>query len=498
MLGNIINSILDFAVFFNDKILWGPWTMAFIAGSAVFFTILSRGFQFRKCIFIFKNTFGRITEKTKSDIKGRLSPFQAATTALAGTVGNGNIVGVATALSIGGPGAIFWMWVLALLGMMLKTVEITLAVHYRHVDKKGNLHGGPMYYMRNALGWNFLVPLFCIGVFSNAFLGAAILQPHTVGRAFVNSGYNLFNINIGPNLVNIDPYIITAVMSLITGLVVIGGIKRIGKVCSKLVPFMSLVYIVGGLSIVFYNYEQIPAVLTMIMKYAFAPAPAVGGFAGATIMYAIQQGISKGMYSNEAGQGTAPMAHATADTSHPFQQGVWGAFEVFVDTILICSITSFAILSTGVLTGPEKMTDSMLVIKSFSSVYSDFIAWIIVFFCITTFCLSTQIGFFVYFETSVINLFGAKAMKYFKWIYLIPGIIFAGVVDADKLWSFATISSALCALPNLVAVLALSVVFLKLMKDYMSGKMEYATEKVDASKVYIKMAKKTNGGEETD
>ncbi|MCP4709619.1 MAG: sodium:alanine symporter family protein, partial [Planctomycetes bacterium] len=402
MLANIINDILDAAVFFNNKILWGPWTMIFMAACAVFFTAISGGFQFRKCVFLFKNTFGRITEKSKSEIKGRLSPFQAAATALAGTVGNGNIVGVATALSLGGPGAIFWMWILALLGMMLKTAEITLSVHYRQVDEKGNLHGGPMYYMRNALGWNFLVPLFCIGVFSNAFLGAAILQPHTVGRAFVNSGHNLFNVTIGSDLVNIDPYILTGFMSLMTGLVVIGGIKRIGKVCSKLVPFMSLVYIVGGLSIVFYNYEQIPAVFGMIVKYAFAPMPAVGGFAGAGIMIAIQQGMSKGLYSNEAGQGTAPMAHATADTAHPFQQGVWGAFEVFVDTIIICSITAFAILTTGVLTGPEKMTDSMLVIQSFSTLYIDIIAWIMVFFCITTFCLSTQIGFFVYYETSII------------------------------------------------------------------------------------------------
>ena len=287
-------------------------------------------------------------------------------------------------------------------------------------------------------------------------------------------------------------------MSLVTGLVVIGGIKRIGKFCSKLVPLMSLVYMVGGLSIVFYNYEQIPAVWGMIMKYAFAPIPAVGGFAGAAVRVAIQQGMSKGMFSNEAGQGTAPMAHATADTSHPFQQGVWGAFEVFVDTILICSITGFVILSTGVLTGPEKIADSMLVIKSFSPLYSDFIAWIIIFFCITTFCLSTQIGFFVYYETAIINLFGVKAMKYFKWIYLIPGIIFAGVTDADRLWSFATISSALCALPNLVAMLALSGVFIKLLNDYMSGKMEYTTEKVDASKVYIKMAKKVPNAEKID
>ena len=475
----MLEKILNGAVFFNDEILWGPWTMIFIAAAALFFTVLSRFFQFRRWHFLLKNTFGRITEKAKPDIKGRLSPFQAATTALAGTVGNGNIVGIATALTIGGPGAIFWMWLLALLGMMLKTAEITLAVHYRHVDEKGNLHGGPMYYMKKGLGWNFLVPLFCIGVFSNAFLGAAILQPHTVGRAFVNSSYRMINESI-------DPYIITASMSLITGLVVIGGIKRIGKVCSKLVPLMSLVYIVGGLAIFVYNYDQIPAVFAMIIRHAFSPAPALGGFAGASIIKAIQQGMSKGMYSNEAGQGTAPMAHATAETDHPFQQGIWGAFEVFVDTILICSITAFAILSTGVLTGPEKATDSLLVIRAFSPVFSDLIAGVIIFFCTMTFCLSTQIGFFVYYETAIINLAGKKAMKYFKWIYLIPGIIFAGIGEVDKLWSFATISAALCALPNLVAVLALSGVFWELQKDYMRGQNQYATKVIDATQNYLK------------
>ena len=489
----ILDKILNGFATFNNDILWGPWTLIFIAGCAVFFTVLSGGFQFRKCIYIFKNTFGRITEKAQSKVEGRLSPFQAATTALAGTVGNGNIVGVATALSIGGPGAIFWMWLMAFLGMMLKTAEITLSVHYRHVDEKGNLHGGPMYYIKNGLGWKFLVPLFCFGVFSNAFLGAAILQPHTVGRAFV-SNYEI----LGGKY---DPYIITSIMSLLTGLVVIGGIKRIGKFCSKLVPVMSLVYIAGGLAIIVFNYDQIPAVFAMIIEHAFAPAPAAGGFAGAAVMVAIREGISKGMYSNEAGQGTAPMAHATADTGHPFQQGIWGAFEVFVDTIIICTITAFAVLSTGVLENGG--TGIELVIPAFSSLFSVKYAGILIFFCTLTFSLSTQIGFFVYYETSIINIsrYGKSAMKYFKWIYLVPGIIFAGISDqtmVDNLWTFATISAALCALPNLVAVLALSGVFKKLMTDYMGGTMEYATEKVDASQVYIKMAKKAPNAEKTD
>jgi len=491
MLENIIDPILTASKYFNDKILWGPWTMIFIAAAAVYFTWLSGFFQFRRPIYLYKNTFGKIFSKTKI-AGGRMTPFQAVSTALAGTVGTGNIAGVAAALAAGGAGAIFWMWVMALLGMMLKTAEVTLAVHYRDVDKNGDLHGGPMYYIKKGLGWNFLVPIFCFGVFTNSFMGAALIQPHTVGRAFVKSTFTIYNDSV-------DPYIICATMALITGFVVIGGIKRIGQFCSRLVPVMSLVYIVGGVCVFIFKYDQIPVVFAQIISTAFRPEPVVGGAVGITVIKVIQEGMAKGMYSNEAGQGTAPMAHATAHTDHPFQQGVWGAFEVFVDTMLICTITAFAVLSTGVISSGQTGID--LVISAFEVVFPAEIAGVIIYFCILTFCLSTQIGFFVYYETSLVSIFGKKVMKYFKWAYLVPGIIFAGVGEGprvDKLWAFATISAALCALPNLVAVFALSGTFKKLMMDYLSGKNEYATEKVDASKQYIKMARKENHGERID
>ena len=469
----ILDNILDFASKI-EGFLWGPWTLVFIASVAVFFSIKSGFFQVRKFIFILKNTFGKISEKTDADEKGRMTPFQATTTALASTVGMGNMAGVATALSIGGPGAIFWMWLLALLGMMTKTAEITLAVHYRDIDEKRCLHGGPMFYITKGLGWTFLAKLFSIGVLINAVLSASLLQAHTVGRAFLTS-------------YNFSPYLVTGAMAIITGFVVIGGIRRIGQFCEKLVPLMSFVYILGGLTILILNHEKIPEVFGMIFKYAFATAPATGGFAGAAVATAIREGMAKGMLSNEAGLGTAPMAHATANTKHPFQQGLWGAFEVFMDTIVICTITSFAVLSTGVLSNGQSGIE--LVIQAFSSVLPTGFAGALISFSILTFCLSTQIGFFIYFETAVLNVFSKKVMKYLRWFYLTPGVIFAGIADVDRLWVFATLSVGVCSLPNLVAVLALSGAFFKLMNDYLGARNTYATQSVDASKKYVKIAK---------
>jgi AGCS family alanine or glycine:cation symporter len=456
-----------------DGILWGPWTLVFIAAVAVFFTVRSKGFQLRKLPFIFKRTLGTIFKGTKSKAEGRMTPFQATSTALASTVGMGNMAGVATALSIGGPGAIFWMWVLALLSMMTKTAEITLAVHYRDVDKKGNLRGGPMYYIQKGLGWKSLAKLFAAGVLVNSLFTATLLQSHTVGRAFLSS-------------YRIDPHITTGVMALATAVVIIGGIRRIGQVCERLVPFMSIVYLSAGILIFIINYEKIPEVFGMIFQHAISPAPAAGGFAGYAVGAAIKEGMAKGMLSNEAGLGTAPMAHATADTGHPFQQGLWGAFEVFIDTVVICTITSFAILSTGLLSSGKSGIE--LVIDSFGSVFSPGVAGTLISISILTFCLSTQIGFFIYYETSIVSLFGKRAMAYMKWIYLLPGVIFAGIADVEKLWVFANISVGVCSLPNLVALLALSGAFFKLMKDYLMEKNQFSTAIVDSSKTYVKTA----------
>ncbi|MFC1477354.1 alanine/glycine:cation symporter family protein [candidate division KSB1 bacterium] len=468
----MIDLILDYSELIKIY-LWGPWTMVFFAFIGVYLTFRSGFFQVRRCRFIARNTIGRIFVSDVEETEEKMTPFQAAATSLAGTVGMGNIAGVATALSVGGPGAIFWMWVLAFFGMMTKTVEITLGVHYRDIDDEGKPHGGPMYYITKGLGWVTLAKLYSIGTLIATALSTTLLQSHTVGRAFLTS-YDL------------NPYLTTSLMAVVTGTVVIGGFKRIGRFSERIVPLMSVLYIFGGLFILLMNYTSIPGVFRMIFAYAFSPAPMVGGFAGAAVAAAIQNGMSRGLLSNEAGQGTAAMAHATADTPHPFKQGMWGAFEVFIDTIIICTITSFVILSTGVFSGTESGVE--LVITAFSSAFSPGIAGALISFSILFFCLSTQIGFFVYYETAIVHLFGKNAMNFCKWLYLLPGVIFAGVANVDKLWIFADISVGVTCIPNLIAVLALSGVFFTLMRDYLTGTNEFTTEASDRANKYVRSA----------
>lgn len=461
-----------------SDLMWGPWTMGFIAFVSVYLTVRTGFFQVTRFGYIMRNTFGRMFDRRGDQDKQRMTPFQATATSLAGTVGMGNMAGVATALSIGGPGAIFWMWVLAFFGMITKATEVTLAIHYREVDKDGQVHGGPMYYINKALGWKSLAVLFSIGVTINCFFSSSLLQAHTVGRAF-NASYGL------------SPYLVTGAMSIVTAIVAIGGVRRIGRFCEKLVPFMTVLYLLGALVILVVNGAHLPAVFGDIVGYAFAPAPAIGGFAGAAVVAAIQMGMARGMLSNEAGLGTAPMVHANAETPHPFRQGLWGAAEVFVDTTVVCTITAFVILSSGVLANGA--TGIEMLLEAFATYYSPQLANAFISVAILTFCLSTQIGFFVYFETALVSLFGAPFFRYAKWIYFLPGVVFAGVTNVDQLWALANISVAASALPNLVALLVLGGVFITLMKDYLSGENRYATAVTDSSKQYIRMA--TNGQE---
>jgi len=454
-----------------DSFLWGPWTMAFIAGVAVFFTVRSKFFQFTGLGYIVRHTIGRLRGEARVAEGQLMSPVQAAATSLAGTVGMGNMAGVATALSVGGPGAIFWMWVMAVFGMMSKTAEITLGVYYRERGADGRLRGGPQFTIRRGLGWTPLAVLFSIGMLINAMVAASLLQAHTVGRAFLAS-YSL------------SPYLVTGVMAIITALVVLGGARRIGRFSEALVPFMTLAYLAGALVVVVVNAEALPEVMRTILAHAFSATAGAGGVAGVAVSTAIKQGMARGMLSNEAGLGTAPMVHATARTAHPFQQGVWGAFEVFFDTIVICSITALAILSTGAMAGGESGIE--LVLSAFAEVLPLPVASLIVSVSIATFCLSTQIGFYVYFETCLVSLVGERAFRVLRWTYFLPGVVFAGVADVDRLWIFANIAVAVVSIPNLVAMLCLGGVFVTLMRDELSGVRAYATANVDGKDVVLR------------
>ena len=449
-----------------DSILWGPWTMIFLAGVAVFFTLRTGFFQVRGLPYILRNTVLAVGKKGAAKDAGSMTSFQAMATSLGGTVGMGNMAGVATALSVGGAGAIFWMWALAFVGMMSKTVEITLGVHYRETGEDGRLRGGPMYTIRRGLGWTPLAVLFSIGMLINSLFASAMLQSHTVGRAFLAS-YGL------------NPYLVTGAMALVTAMVALGGVRRVGRVSGWMVPLMSVVYLVAGIAVLALNIDRVPEVLQTILTYAFTPTAGVGGATGIAVATAIKQGMARGMLSNEAGLGTAPMVHAMAETDHPFEQGLWGAVEVFIDTIVICSITAFAILSTGAMASGESGIELLLI--AFSAALPASIAELVVSVSILTFCLTTQIGFYLYFETCLVSLVGPKAFRTLRWIYFMPGVIFAGVADVDRLWVFANITVAVVSIPNLFALLFLSGVFMALMKDRLSGRNRYATTEVDGT-----------------
>ena len=405
----------------------GPWTMAFLAGVAVFFTLTSGVFQLTGVCYIWRSTLGRLAASGDRAERQQMTPFQAAATSLAGTVGMGNMAGVATALSVGGAGAIFWMWVLAFFGMMSKTVEITLGVYYRERGADGEFRGGPQSTIRRGLGWTPLAVLFSAGMLINSVFAASMLQSHTVGRALLAS-------------YDINPYVVTGAMAVLTALVVLGGLRRIGRFSERLVPLMTVAYIIGALVVVIVNAGALPDVFGSIFSHAFSPVAGVGGVAGVAVSEAIKQGMARGMLSNEAGMGTAPMVHVTADTEHPFQQGVWGAVEVFFDTIVICSITALAILSTGAMASGESGIELLLV--AFSEVFSPSVAALIVSGAIATFCLSTQIGSYVYFETSFVSLVSERPFRILRWVYFLPGIAMAGVADVDRMWLVANIAVA--------------------------------------------------------
>lgn len=447
-----------------DAYLWGPWTMGFLAGVAILFTVRSGFFQISGARYVLAHTLGSLARGGTRVEGRRMTPFQAAATSLAGTVGMGNMAGVATALSVGGAGAIFWMWVLAFFGMMSKTAEITLGVYYRERHPDGGLSGGPQAIIRRGLGWTPLAMLFSGGMLVNAVFSASMLQSHTVGRALLAS-YDL------------DPYLVTGAMAVITALVVLGGLRRIGRFSGRLVPLMTVAYIGGALAIIVANAGALPGVFQSIFAHAFSAEAGAGGTAGAAVTEAIKQGMSRGMLSNEAGMGTAPMVHATAQTDHPFRQGVWGAFEVFFDTIVICSLTALAILSSGAMASGTSGIE--LVLSAFAGVFSPQLASLIVSGAIATFCLSTQIGFYVYFETSFVTLVGARAFRTLRWIYFLPGVLLAGIADVDRLWVVANIAVAATAIPNLLAMLALSGVFMKLMRDELAGERAFGTAAVD-------------------
>ena len=440
--------------------------MICIIGVGLYLSLRTGFIQIRKFPYALKTTLGRIFKKKEAS-DGSMTPFQAVCTALAGTVGTGNIAGVAGAIAIGGPGAVFWMWISAILGMCTKFTEVTLAVHFRERNKKGDYVGGPMYYIKNGLSkkWQILAILYsAFGVLTVFGTGNAT-QVNTITTAIDTA---LINFNIIPESASKTLNLVLGiVIMLLVGMVLLGGIKRIGSVSEKLVPFMALLYIVLAIGVVVLNFERVPAVFHDIVYGAFNPAAVTGGVIGSFFL-SLKKGVSRGIFSNEAGLGTGSIAHACADTSKPVKQGMFGIFEVFADTIVICTLTALVILVSGVPVNYGAAAGAELTISGFTSNYGN---WISVFTAVAMCCFafSTIIGWGLYGARCIEFLFSEKVVKPFMIAYSLVAIIGA-TVDLGLLWSIAETFNGLMAIPNLIGIFLLSGTAIALTKEYFAKK----------------------------
>ena len=454
-----------------NNFIWGVPAMICIIGVGLILSIRTRLLQIRKFPYAMKITFGRMFKK-KEAADGALTPFQAVCTALASTVGTGNIAGVAGAIAIGGPGAVFWMWVSALLGMCTKFSEVTLAVHFREKNNEGDYVGGPMYYIKNGLKkhWHWLAYLFsAFGVLTVFGTGNAT-QVNTITTA-VDSALTSFGAVSSQSVLNKLNLIIGIVLAVLLALILLGGIKRIGQVTEKLVPFMALLYIVLALGVILLNIHHVPAVFRSIIEGAFSPASVTGGAVGSFFM-SMKKGVSRGIFSNEAGLGTGSIAHACADTRKPVKQGFFGVFEVFVDTILICTLTALVILCSGVDISYGAAAGAELTISGFTSTYGN---WVSIFTAIAMCCFafSTIVGWGLYGARCIEFLFGSRVNKPFMLVYSLVAIVGA-TMDLGLLWSIAETFNGLMAIPNLIAVFLLSGVVVKLVREYFENEKSAA------------------------
>ncbi|MBB3168220.1 AGCS family alanine or glycine:cation symporter [Simiduia aestuariiviva] len=426
--------------------VWGKVMLALLLGTGLYMMTRLKALPLRKIRYGFTQLF----KPSASSKDGDISPFNALMTALAATIGTGNIVGVATAIGIGGPGALFWMWCSALFGMATKFSEATLAVHFREVDAQGKRVGGPMYYIKNGLGkrWAWLGMLF-------AFFGA--LAAFGIGNTVqVNSIASAVEESMG-----LAPAITGGVLFILVAAVLVGGIKRIGDVAGKLVPFMAVTYVLAGLFVLIYHIDQLPAAFFLVVESAFNPQAALGGAAGVTLLMTIQFGVARGVFSNEAGLGSAPIAHAAAQTNSPVRQGVIAMLGTFIDTILVCSITGLAIVASGVWQGDAE--GAGLSIAAFSSAIPGG-QWIIT-IGLVLFAFTTVLGWSYYGERCAQFLLGER----FVWPYrilFICAVPVGAMMKLDFVWLLADTLNGLMAIPNLIAVLALSGVVIKLARDY--------------------------------
>lgn len=431
--------------------IWGVPAMICIIGVGLLLSVRTRFIQIRKFGVAMKNTVGKIFDKTQAK-DGSMSPFQAVCTALAGTVGTGNIAGVAGAIALGGPGAIFWMWCSAFLGMCTKFSEVTLAIHFREKNSNGEYVGGPMYYIKNGLSkkWYFLAVLYAVFGVLTVFGTVNATQVNTI-VASINSALMSFHIIDGTN--DKANLIFGIFIAALVAMVLLGGIKRIGQVTEKLVPFMAVLYVILALGVIIMNIEHVPAVFSEIFSGAFSPRAATGGVIGSMFL-SMKKGVSRGIFSNEAGLGTGSIAHACADTDNAVHQGMFGIFEVFMDTIIICTLTGLVILlaAPGITYG--QAAGAELTISGFTSTYG---SWVSIFTAVAMCCFafSTIIGWGLYGSRCIEFLGGEKLVRPFLVIYSFVSIVGA-TINLGLLWDIADTFNGLMAVPNLISLLMLS------------------------------------------
>ena len=448
-----------------NNFIWGVPAMICIIGVGLYLSIRTNFLQIRKFSYAIRVTLGRMFRKRDAS-DGTMTPFQAVCTALAATVGTGNIAGVAGAIAIGGPGSVFWMWISAILGMCTKFSEVTLAVHFREVNEKGDLVGGPMYYIKNGLGknWRWLATLFSVFGVLTVFGTGNATQVNTITTA-INSALMNYHL-IDARSARTTSLVIGIILAALVALVLLGGIKRIGSVTEKLVPFMALFYIVLAAGVVLLNINRVPAVFSSIVYGAFNPAAVTGGVVG-TFFMSMKKGVSRGIFSNEAGLGTGSIAHACADTKKPVKQGFFGIFEVFADTIVICTLTAFVILCSGVPVPYGEAAGAELTILGFTSTYG---SWVSIFTAAAMCCFafSTIIGWGLYGARCIEFLFSSHIIKAFMIVYSLVAILGA-TMDLGMLRSIAETFNGLMAIPNLIAVFLLSGTVVKLVREYFDG-----------------------------
>ena len=432
--------------------IWGVPAMICIIGVGLLLSVRTRFIQVRKFGAAMKNTIGKIFDKTQAK-DGSMSPFQAVCTALAGTVGTGNIAGVAGAIALGGPGAIFWMWCSAFLGMCTKFSEVTLAIHFREKNANGEYVGGPMYYIKNGLSkkWHFLAVLYALFGVLTVFGTGNATQVNTIVSSIHSA---LHNLHIIDGTVDERANLIFGIfIAALVAMVLLGGIQRIGQVSEKLVPFMAALYVILAIGVVILHINRVPAVFAMIFKSAFTPQAATGGIIGSMFL-SMKKGVSRGIFSNEAGLGTGSIAHACADTNNAVHQGMFGIFEVFMDTIVICTLTGLVILLGAPNIVYGQAAGAELTISGFTATYG---GWVSIFTAVAMCCFafSTIIGWGLYGSRCIEFLGGEKLVRPFLVAYSFVSIIGA-TINLGLLWDIADTFNGLMAIPNLIALLILS------------------------------------------